>query len=123
MQYKKKSIPISKIQNLLAFICQLLILAILGTALAGPIIASAESGDANEIVIIVDASAGMRISDGDGRTRFARALEGAGKRAEDTFDKGSSVSFIVADGLIKCYTVDFAVQKGGNVEANFTIKL
>ena len=98
MQYKKKSIPISKIQNLLAFICQLLILAILGTALAGPIIASAESGDANEIVIIVDASAGMRISDGDGRTRFARALEGAGKRAEDTFDKGSSVSFIVADG-------------------------
>ena len=96
VKYKKKRIPISKIQNLLTFLCQVLILAILATLLAGPIIATASGGDAGEIVIVVDASSGMRMSDGE-TTRLERALGSARKRAEDTFDGGSAVSFIVAD--------------------------
>ncbi len=96
LKYKKQRIPISKIQNLLMFICQTLILAILATLIAGPIVASAGGGDEDEVVIIVDASAGMRIAD-SGETRFHRALSEARTMAERTLDGGSSVSFILAD--------------------------
>ena len=96
LKYKKRRIPISKIQNFLMFLCQAIILAILGILLANPVVASAKGADEDEVVIIVDASAGMRISDSD-ETRFHRAVKEAKKMAEKTFDKGSSVSFIVAD--------------------------
>lgn len=96
MQYKKKTIPISRIQNLLVFICQLLILAILGTLLAGPVIAEAVGGDKNEVVLVIDASCGMRISD-EGESRFERAVKAARSKAADTYKKGSTVSVIVAD--------------------------
>lgn len=112
MQYKKKTIPISKIQNLLAFICQLLILAILGTALAGPVIANAVRGDTNEVVLVIDASVGMKMSD-EGETRFERAVNAAKKKAEDTFAKGSGVSVIVADGSPELlFTRKTSAEKG-----------
>jgi len=96
--YRKKTVPISKIQSILTFLAQALILAILGTMLAGPSLASAGATDENEAVIIVDASAGMRISDTKSNTtRFSRALTEAKKKAQDTFDKGSRVSFILAN--------------------------
>ena len=87
--YRKKTVPISKIQSILTFLAQALILAILGTMLAGPSLASAGSGDANEAVIIVDASAGMRISDSQSdTTRFSRALTEAKKKAIPCFPNG-----------------------------------
>jgi len=97
MKYKKQKLPINKIQNLLTFVCQLLILASLGLLLASPAIERLGGGDADEAVIIIDASAGMRIKD-SGKTRFERALEEAKKQAESTFDKGSAVTLIIADG-------------------------
>ena len=81
LKYRKKSIPISKIQNLLIFLCQVLILATLTTMLAGPIIERAVGKDDDEVVIIVDASAGMRMREA-GKTRFDRALTEAKKTAE-----------------------------------------
>lgn len=96
LKYKKQRIPISKIQNLLMFLCQVLILAILATLIAGPIIASARGGDEDEVVIIVDASAGMRMGE-SGDTRFHRALAEAKKKAQKAFDSKSSVSFILAN--------------------------
>lgn len=97
MKYRKKRLPVSKIRNLLTFICQALILAILGTLLAGPVIKTFKGGDENEAVIIVDASAGMRIKDSES-TRFERALDRAKERAEKSFESGSRVSFIISDG-------------------------
>ncbi len=94
-KYKKQRIPISKIQNLLIFLCQVVILALLGTLLAGPVVETFSGGDENEAVIIVDASAGMRIQD-SGKTRFERAVTEARKKAQSTFEKGSAVSFIIA---------------------------
>jgi len=95
LRYKKQRIPISKLQDLLTFICQILILAALGALLASPVIEIQGSGDANETVIILDASAGMRIQD-SGKTRFERAVNEAREKAESTFEKGSNVTFIVA---------------------------
>lgn len=96
LKYRKKTIPVSKIQNLLIFLCQALILATLSTMLAGPIIENAMGRDEDEVVIIVDASAGMRINDGTD-TRFDRALAEAKRMVEKTLDEGSSVSVILAD--------------------------
>lgn len=96
LKYKKRKKPISKLQNALSFLCQALVLVILGMLLAGPVIEAFRGMDENEVVIIVDASAGMRIKDEE-KTRFERAIDAARERAESTFEKGSKVSFIVAD--------------------------
>ena len=96
LKYRKRKKQPSKIRDLLAFLCQALILAILGTLLAGPVIEALQNKDANEAVIIIDASAGMRIKDEE-NTRFERAIAEARKKAESTFEKGSKVTFIVAD--------------------------
>ncbi|MBE6537431.1 MAG: VWA domain-containing protein [Ruminococcaceae bacterium] len=96
LKYKKQTIPISKIQNVITFLCQMLILTILGLLLARPVITDAASEDDGEVVLIVDASAGMRISD-SGESRFNRAVAEAKKMAEETFGSDSPVSLIVAD--------------------------
>ncbi len=96
LKYKKRKKQTSKIQDLLTFLCQALILAILGTLLAGPVIEAIQNKDTNETVIIIDASAGMRIKDEE-NTRFERAVAEARKKAESTFEKGSRVTVIVAD--------------------------
>ncbi len=96
LKYKKQRRQISKIQNFLTFLCQVLILTLLGILLAGPVIEMLSGTDTNETVIIVDASAGMRIKDEE-CTRFERALTEARSKAETTFEEGSKVTFIVAD--------------------------
>ena len=96
LKHKKRDIPISKIQNIVMFICQLLILTILGLLLARPMTITAAGEDEDEVVLIVDASAGMRISDFE-ETRFQRAVAEAKKTAEAALDAGSRVSLIVAD--------------------------
>jgi len=96
LKYRKRKKQTSKIRDVLTFLCQALILTILGLLLAGPVIEAFQIKDTNETVIIVDASVGMRIKDEE-NTRFERALAEARKKAESTFEKGSKVTFIVAD--------------------------
>ncbi len=96
LKYKKQRIPVSKIHNLLTFLCQVLILTALGVMLATPVIAAVGGRDEGETVIVIDASAGMRIKDSDG-TRFERAVSEARKKVESTLDGGSRVSLILAD--------------------------
>lgn len=96
MKYNKKRVPISKIQNLLVFICQMLILGALGTLLAGPVIENQRGKNGDEVIIVVDASVGMRMTD-SGKTRFERALDGAEEKARTAFDKGAPVTLIIAD--------------------------
>lgn len=96
MKYNKKRVPISKIQNILVFICQMLILGALGTLLAGPVIENQRGKNGDEVIIVVDASVGMRMTD-SGKTRFERALDGAKEKARTAFDKGAPVTLIIAD--------------------------
>ena len=110
LKYKKQRVPVSKIQNLLMFICQALILLLLGGLLASPVIAGADTADANEKVIIVDASANMRMTE-SGETRFQRALAEAKKMTEKTVSDGSRASLIVADG-----DADFLFRRVGEEE-------
>ncbi len=109
LKYKKRRLPINRLQNILQFICQLLVLTISALLLAEPVLAAAESSDSNEKIVIIDASASMLVSDSN-ETRFDRAIEEAKLIAEDAFNDGSVVSVIVADAtpdyLAKQVTAD-----------------
>ena len=107
LKYRKKRLPVSRLNNILIFLCQLLILIICGLLLARPVIQQEKAGDENEKIIIIDASASMRLSDGN-ETRFVRAVGEARTLAEDTIESGGVVSIIVADT-----TPEFIVQRSG----------
>lgn len=101
LKYKKKRVPVSKLRNLLLIICQVLILACCALVLSQPnkILMAKESGE--EAIIIIDASASMRIEkqydDGSRESRFERAVTDAIDLADDTFRKEGKVSVIIAD--------------------------
>ncbi len=96
LKYKKRRIPINKINNILIFICQLLILSICGLLLAYPIINYEQAPEQNEQILIIDASASMRLTNGE-TTRFERAVDEAKLAAEQAFENGGLVTVIVAD--------------------------
>ena len=96
LRYVKRSLPISRLENIIVFLCQALILALLGTLLASPVAAVGERTDENETVIVVDASCGMRIADSSG-TRFERAMAEAREHASRILELGSAVTVIIAD--------------------------
>ncbi len=107
LKYRKKRLPVSRLNNILIFICQVLILTICGLLLARPVIEQEKAGDENEKIIIIDASASMRVTDGSD-TRFARAVNQARALAEDTATNGGVVSIILADT-----TPEYIVQRSG----------
>ena len=71
LKYRKKRVPVSRLRNILIFLCQMLVLASFAMLLARPVIPYVAETPKNEKVIILDASAGMRVSTG-GETRFER---------------------------------------------------
>lgn len=105
LKYKKRRIPINKLNNILIFLCQLLILTICAMLLAQPVIAHEKVGDESERIIIIDASASMLLSDGN-ETRFERAVADATALAQETHENGGIVSVILADD-----TPEFIVQR------------
>ena len=107
LKYRKKRLPVSQLNNILIFLCQILILTICGLLLARPVIEQAKAGDENEKIIIIDASASMRVTDGSD-TRFVSAVNEARTLVEDTIENGGIVSVILADT-----TPEFLVQRSG----------
>ena len=112
LKYRKKRLPISRLNNVLTFLCQFLILTICGLLLAQPVIEHEKRGDENEKIIIIDASASMRVSDG-AYTRFERAVQEAKLLVEETFEQGGVVSVILANS-----EPQFLVQRNGNNQAD-----
>ena len=95
LKYRKKKIPISKLRNILLIICQVLIVCICAFILAQPFIAGEDKNSANEKVIVIDASGSM-LAEVGGETRFERAVSQAKTLIDETFDKGSVVSVVLA---------------------------
>ena len=104
LKYKKKSIPINHIKNLLIFLCQLLILTVCGVLLAQPAIEYERVIQKNEKIIVLDASASMMLTD-SGATRFERAVEQIKDYAEIVIGEGGEVTVILAGSKS-----DFVVQ-------------
>lgn len=112
LKYRKKRMPLSKLHNILLFLCQFLILTICALLLAQPVISSVKLGDENEKVIIIDASASMLVSDG-GSTRFEKAVARAKDVAEQTLEQGGLVSVVLADA-----DPEFVVQRASEDQAD-----
>ncbi len=96
LKHRKKRIPVSKLNNILLFICQFLILTLCGLLLAGPVVAGEKVGDEKERIIVIESGAGMMLENG-GETRFERAVGEARMLAMDTIENGGLVSVILAD--------------------------
>lgn len=96
LKYRKKRLPLNRLNNILQFLCQCLILTISALLLANPVIAGEKLGDENEVVLIVDASASMLLEDG-GTTRFERAIAAAKDQVAATASHNGLVSVILAD--------------------------
>lgn len=91
LKYRKKKIPVSKLRNLLILICQILILALLATILARPIIPGEELSK-NEKIVIIDSSAAMLVELKDptyaleNTTRYERAVTQVIAQAQEVFE-------------------------------------
>lgn len=96
LKYHKKRIPVSKLRNILLFICQMLILLFCAFLLAQPVIAEEDVNKGYEKIAIIDASASM-LTVSDGETRFERAVNGVMDLADETFNANGQFSVILAD--------------------------
>ena len=63
LKYRKRRIPVSRLHNLLIFLCQLLMLTTLGLLLARLMLLGEKRADYKENVIIIDASASMMLKE------------------------------------------------------------
>ncbi len=97
LKYRKKRLPVSKLRNILIFLCQLLALTAFGLLLAQPVIPQETTTPKNEKIAIIDASASMLVTS-DGESRFERAVKQVKDLAETTLADGDgAISVIVAD--------------------------
>ncbi len=95
LKYRKKKIPISKLRNIILFICQVLILTAAAFVLARPFIDDGVEAKDGEVVLILDASASMESTMGE-VTRFERATSAALADAQVAIENGHKVSLILA---------------------------
>ena len=101
LKYRKKKIPISKLRNIILFICQVLILTAAAFVLTRPFIDDGAELKDGEVILIVDASASMQTSSVDIETskevtRFERAIKAASEDAKAAIENGYNVSLILA---------------------------
>ena len=95
LKYKKKKVPVSRLRNLLLFLCQVLIISACAFLLAEPVIQAEKEIYSNEFVAIIDASGNMRASEG-GQTRFERAVAEVKKEAKKASEDGGKFNVILA---------------------------
>jgi len=95
LKYKKKKIPINKLRNILLFICQVAIISGAAFILAKPFVESDKATDAENVILIIDASASMQTQT-NLQTRLERAANAALTDAKTALKGGKSVSIILA---------------------------
>ena len=95
LKYKKKKVPLSKLRNILLFICQVLILTAAAFILTQPIIDDSMGAENGDTIIIIDASASM-LAESAGSTRFERTVAAVQTHVAELFKDEKRVSVIVA---------------------------
>ncbi len=108
LKYRKKKIPLSKLRNILLFICQLLIIASMASILAQPYIEGEEPDEYTEKVVIIDASASM-MTNVNGETRFERAVEMVRDLADEVIANETKLTLILAHD-----TASYLLQQNAN---------
>lgn len=110
-RFRKKQLPVQRAKKLLVFLMQLLMIVLGAMLIAQPRLAL--KGTGKDYVAIIDASASMRMVDGEGQTRFDRARE---LILQDVaaLDAGSAMTVISADA--QAVTLIERTQVFGEVE-------
>lgn len=103
LKYKKKKIPISKLRNILLFLCQILAITAASLILAQPYIDNSITVS-NEKVLIIDASGSMMANIG-GQTRFERAVEAVRTEAEKVLEEEEGKVSIILASTTASYVV------------------
>ena len=111
LKYKKKRIPVSRLSQILIFICQLLVLTLCAVLLAKPAILEERIDYKAESVVIIDASASMMVNDG-AESRFERAVAEVKEFSTNVMDADGVLSIIVAG-----YNPYFVAQRSGSSDA------
>lgn len=96
LKYRKKKVPVSKIRNILIFLCQIVILTALAAILTMPVLEHKNQTDRKNVIAIIDSSASMYAQTED-ETRFVRAVTEAKLLAQEVFAEGGYISVIIAD--------------------------
>lgn len=109
LKYKKKKVPLSKLRNIILFICQVLILTAAALILAQPFLDEGIISKDGDTVIIIDASASMH-SQVNQTTRLERAANQALADAKEALEKGNKVTVILASDEAT-YLVQQATQE------------
>lgn len=91
-KFMKKQLPMQRLQRILLFILQLLLLICTAVLIARPALIT---GKSTEYIAIIDASASMQTEDENGVSRFDRAVEEA-KKLTEHLSHGHRVSVILA---------------------------
>ena len=104
LKFRKKRIPISKLRNILLFLCQILVITSCAFILAQPFINKDDNRGTAEKVVILDASASM-MTEAGGTTRFERAVSQIREYSEGIIDSNGRVSIIVADDKAESYLI------------------
>ena len=114
LRYRKKKIPVSKLRNILLFICQVLVITAIAFILGQPYIADKDSGEGSDTVIIIDASLSMT-AETSGSTRLDRTYNQVAQKVAEIYAKNESnrVSIILAND-----EPDFIVQNFGKERAD-----
>ena len=110
LKYKKKKIPISKLRNILLFLCQILALTVASLILAQPFIDNSKVND-NEKVLIIDASGSMMASVG-GQTRFERAVDAVREEVGKALEKENGKVSVILASDTSSYVVQQANVRG-----------
>ena len=97
LKLRKKQVPISKLRNIILFICQVLAISALAFILAQPVIAAEDEVENGEKIAIIDASVSM-YTEYNEETRFERAVESVRLLANEIYaqEDGRGITVIVA---------------------------
>ena len=95
LKFKKKKMPINRLQDILLFLCQVLIITGMASILAQPFIMADKEQEVKEHVVIIDASASM-LSMTEQGTRFQRAVNEVRTLAEQVMEEEGKMTVILA---------------------------
>ncbi len=95
LKYKKGERPTSKLRNILLIICQVLIILLISSILATPLVMANGNKYNEQEIIILDASADMML-EGDTSIRFDRAKSETVKIADEAIKKHKVVSIVLS---------------------------
>ncbi len=96
LKYRKKKVPVSKIRNILIFLCQIVILTALTAILTMPVLEHKNQTDRKNVIAVIDSSASM-YTETENETRFVRAVNEVKLLAQEVFAEGGYISVVIAD--------------------------